>query len=73
MYTWIFDKLDSFRFAKGLLDIPIEYDEASERYFDQFRYSRSALPDSYNAVTEGFVVLYNRLFLWSSYPIHGNW
>jgi len=45
----------TYGFAKGLLDIPIEYDEASERYFDQFRYSRSALPDSYNAVTEGLV------------------
>merc|ERR1712112_18385 len=42
-------------FGKGLLDIPIEYDAASERYFDQFRNSRSYVPESYNAVTEGLV------------------
>merc|ERR1712142_42531 len=41
--------------GKGLLDIPMEYDEASERYFDQFRFSRSDVPESYNAVTEGLV------------------
>ena len=43
-----------------------EEDEASERYFDQFRYSRAEVPDSYNAVelgeytkTKSFLTRYN--------------
>jgi len=47
--------MEEMGMGKGLLDIPMEYDEASERYFDQFRYSRSNVPESYNAVTEGLV------------------
>jgi len=31
------------------------YEEASERYFDQFRYSRASVPDSYSSVDEGNV------------------
>merc|ERR1719391_1005737 len=54
-HTGLLTNFTNMGFAKGLLDIPMEYDEASERYFDQFRYSRSALPESYNAVTEGLV------------------
>ena len=46
--------MNSFRVATGLLDIPIAYDEASERYFDKFRYSRSDVPATYSAVNEGF-------------------
>jgi len=42
-------------FATGLLDIPMEYDATSERYFDKFRYSRADVPASYSAVAEGLV------------------
>jgi len=43
--------------ATGRLDPAPEdrYDEESERYFDQFRYSRSAVPASYSAVDAGLV------------------
>ena len=39
------------RFATGLLDIRMPYDEVSERYFDGYRFSRSSAPAAYNAVT----------------------
>ena len=50
----------------GAIDDDEEEDEASERYFDQFRYSRAEVPDSYNAVelgeytkTKSFLTRYN--------------
>jgi len=54
-HTGILTNFTTDGFGRGILDIPIEYDEASERYFDQFRYSRSDIPESYNAVAEGLV------------------
>ena len=50
---WYSKLFFSFTKGMGLLDIPIPYDEASERYFDQFRNSKSNPPSSYNAVTAG--------------------
>jgi len=43
--------------ATGRIDPAPEdrYNAESERYFDQFRYSRAAVPDSYSAVDEGLV------------------
>ena len=45
--------------ATGRLDPAPEdrYDEESERYFDQFRYSRSTVPASYSAVDAGLIFL----------------
>ena len=43
------------RYAKGLLNIPVPYDEESERYFDSLRLSRTTPPAAYNAVTAGLV------------------
>merc|ERR550539_272208 len=43
--------------GRGLLE-PLEeerVDEESERYFDQFRYSRDAVPASYSSVDQGYV------------------
>ena len=42
-------------FYRGFIDATDEdrYDEESERYFDQFRYSRATTPDSYNSVDMG--------------------
>jgi len=45
-------------FYRGFIDATDEadrYDEESERYFDQFRYSRATTPDSYNALELGYV------------------
>ena len=43
-------------YARGLIDPEVKpVDEASERYFDQFRYSRSAVPASYSSVAKGYV------------------
>merc|ERR1719245_1670816 len=43
-------------YARGLIDPEVKpVDEASERYFDQFRYSRSAVPASYSSVDQGYV------------------
>jgi len=42
-------------YARGLIDSPMEYDEASERYFDTFRLSRATVPDAYSSVDEGHV------------------
>ena len=46
--------------ATGRLDPAPEdrYDEESERYFDQFRYSRSTVPASYSAVDAGLTFFY---------------
>ena len=46
---------DDHGYARGRLDPKEEdmYDEESERYFDQFRYSRAAVPASYSSVTKG--------------------
>lgn len=43
--------------GRGLIDYrgPETYDEASERYFDKFRFSRSFVPDSYSSVDLGYV------------------
>merc|ERR1711863_257771 len=43
------------RFATGMYNVPLPYDAESERFFDAFRYSRSAVPASYNSVTLGNV------------------
>ena len=48
----------TFRFGRGLLhpaDPADRIDEASERYFDQFRFSRADVPTSYSSVEEGNV------------------
>ena len=45
----------SFARGRGLLE-PLEeerVDEESERYFDQFRYSRDTVPTSYSSVDQG--------------------
>jgi len=42
------------RYGRGLLP-HFDIDERSERYFDQYRYSRGSAPASYNAVEKGFV------------------
>jgi len=44
-------------FGTGMLQpLPEQrVDEASEMYFDQFRYSRTSVPDSYNAIWDGLV------------------
>merc|ERR1719219_2185157 len=44
-------------YGRGLLEPTPEerVDERSERYFDQFRYSRAAVPSSYSAVDLGLV------------------
>merc|ERR1719245_120791 len=43
-------------YARGLIDPEVKpVDEASERYFDQFRYSRSSVPASYSSVAKGYV------------------
>jgi len=42
-------------FARGLINKPLPYDEESERFFDEYRYSRSSVPASYNSVTLGNV------------------
>ena len=54
--------------ARGRIDPAPEdrYNAESERYFDQFRYSRAAVPDSYSAVDAGFtffsfVLLYHNV------------
>ncbi len=38
-----------------MIDVPLEYDEASERYFDSFRMSRAEVPASYSSVDAGYV------------------
>ena len=53
-HTGLADDSDSV-YARGLIDIPLEYDEASERYFDSFRLSRAQVPASYSSVDEGHV------------------
>jgi len=49
--------VDADGYARGLLEPPEDekVDEKSERYFDQFRYSRSSAPDSYSSVDRGYV------------------
>jgi len=44
-------------YATGMLQpLPEQrVDEQSEKYFDQFRYSRATVPDYYNAIREGLV------------------
>ena len=44
--------------ATGRVDPAPEdrYDPESERYFDQFRYSRSEVPASYSAVDAGLII-----------------
>merc|ERR1711892_307993 len=44
-------------YGRGFLHAygPESVDEESERYFDKFRYSRAAIPDSYSSVDEGNV------------------
>jgi len=54
-HTGLLMNFTGFTRGMGLLNIPIPYDEASERYFDQFRNSRSNPPASYSAVTAGLV------------------
>ena len=46
---------DNMEYARGLKDIPLPYDEESERFFDAYRYDRSTVPASYNSVTLGNV------------------
>merc|ERR1712042_319882 len=48
---------DGSSYGRGLLQPSEEerVDERSERYFDTFRYSRSAVPSSYSAVDLGLV------------------
>ena len=50
--------------ARGRIDPAPEdrYNAESERYFDQFRNSRSAVPDSYSAVDAGFTFFSAYLF-----------
>ena len=50
--------------ATGRLDPAPEdrYDEESERYFDQFRYSRSTVPASYSAVDAGLTFFFTYPF-----------
>jgi len=46
---------DDQEYARGLFDIPPPYDEESERFFDEYRYSRSTVPASFNSVSLGNV------------------
>merc|ERR1719318_2339836 len=41
-------------YSRGLFPLN-ETDEESERYFDQFRYSRESVPDSFSSVDNGHV------------------
>merc|ERR1712198_303126 len=43
--------------GRGLIAPPVNeaFDEESERYFDQYRYSRASIPSSYSSVDEGLV------------------
>merc|ERR1719278_41022 len=43
------------RFATGMYNVPLPYDAESERFYEAVRYSRSAVPASYNSVTLGNV------------------
>ena len=43
------------RFATGMYNVPLPYDAESERFFDAYRYSRAAVPASYDSVTLGNV------------------
>jgi len=49
--------VEAKEYGRGLLEAvgPERRDEASERYFDQFRYSRSEVPSSFNSVDNGHV------------------
>ena len=47
--------VDDRMYARGLIDIPLEYDEASERYFDRLRSNRASAPASYSSVDLGYV------------------
>ena len=43
-------------YARGKLDIPMPYDEASERFFDKFRYNRDDdVPEAYDSKALGHV------------------
>ena len=47
---------DEPEYARGLIEPEVKpVDEASERYFDLFRYSRSSAPASYSSVDQGYV------------------
>merc|ERR1719347_1667841 len=54
LHTGLKKKLE-LRYATGLINKPLPYDEASERYFDQFRFDRSTVPASYDSVKLGNV------------------
>merc|ERR1712042_317029 len=43
--------------GRGLIAPPVNeaFDEESERYFDQYRYSRASVPSSYSSVDKGLV------------------
>jgi C1A family cysteine protease len=49
--------VDGSMYARGLIEPTEEerVDERSERYFDQFRYSRASVPSSYSSVALGLV------------------
>ena len=53
-HTGLLDDHDR-KYARGLIDVPLEYDEASERYFDSVRMSRAEVPASYSSVDAGYV------------------
>ena len=45
----------SLGYSMGWLDIPMEYDEASERFYENYRLDRSNPPASYSSVSLGNV------------------
>ena len=45
----------SLGYSMGWLDIPMEYDEASERFYESYQLDRSTPPASYSSVSLGHV------------------
>merc|ERR1719219_2350624 len=54
-HTGMMTNMTASRFATGMFDVPIPYDQESERFFDAYRYSRASVPASYNSVSLGNV------------------
>ena len=54
-HTGLISNTTGMRFATGMYNLPLPYDEESERFYEAVRYSRAAAPASYNSVTLGNV------------------
>merc|ERR1712045_818035 len=54
-HTGMITNITASRFATGMFDVPLPYDQESERFFDAYRYSRASVPASYNSVSLGNV------------------